>query len=36
LLHRKGLVRLLRRPGPLTPEHVRQLTELLAARLPAA
>jgi hypothetical protein len=36
LLHRKGLARELRRPGPLTPEQVRHVAGLLAARLPAA
>jgi hypothetical protein len=36
LLHRKGLARLLRRPGPLTPEQVQHLAETLACRLPPA
>jgi hypothetical protein len=36
LLYRKALVRELRRPGPLTPDEVRHLAEVLATRLPPA
>lgn len=36
LLYPRGLARVLRRPGPFTPDQVRHLATVLAERLPAA